>query len=55
MVLMNEENTGNNLVWFASNNPEFNNGDRYKLKGTVKTHNVRDGKNQTVLTRCKVA
>ena len=51
--ILSEANTGNNLVWFASNN-DLQEGDSVKIKGTVKAHNVRDSKNQTVLTRCKV-
>jgi glutaredoxin len=44
---------GNLLVWFASNNvmdPEK----WYLLTGTVKKHEVYDGVNQTILTRCVV-
>lgn len=51
--ILSEANTGNNLVWFASNS-DLKEGESVKIKGTVKAHNVRDSKNQTVLTRCKV-
>ena len=44
---------GNSLVWFASNNV-LEVGDTVTLKGTVKAQNDRDGRKQTVLTRCKV-
>ena len=44
---------GNNLVWFASNNV-LEVGETVTLKGTVKAQNDRDGRKQTVLTRCKV-
>ena len=44
---------GNSLVWFASNNV-LDVGDTVTLKGTVKAQNDRDGRKQTVLTRCKV-
>ena len=44
---------GNTLVWFASNNA-LTVGDTITLKGTIKAHNERNGRNQTVLTRCKV-
>jgi len=44
---------GNVLVWFASSNQDVNGVS--KITGTVKAHDVRDGVNQTVLTRCKVA
>ena len=44
---------GNSLVWFASNNV-LDVGETVTLKGTVKAQNDRDGRKQTVLTRCKV-
>lgn len=44
---------GNSLVWFASNNT-LDVGETVTLKGTVKAQNDRDGRKQTVLTRCKV-
>jgi len=44
---------GNSLVWFASNNV-LEVGETITLKGTVKAQNDRDGRKQTVLTRCKV-
>jgi hypothetical protein len=44
---------GNSLVWFASNNV-LEVGETVTLKGTVKAQNDRDGRKQTVLTRCKV-
>ena len=44
---------GNSLVWFASNNV-LDVGDTVTIKGTVKAQNDRDGRKQTVLTRCKV-
>jgi hypothetical protein len=53
IVIMTEVATGNNVIWFASVNV-CDEGETVTLKGTVKAHNVRDDKNQTVLTRCKV-
>ena len=53
IVIMTEVATGNNVIWFASVNA-CDEGETVTLKGTVKAHNVRDDKNQTVLTRCKV-
>ena len=44
---------GNNLVWFASNNV-LDVGETITLKGTIKAQNERNGRKQTVLTRCKV-
>lgn len=51
--IMTQKETGNNLVWISSNNV-LDEGSNVCLVGTVKTHIVRDGKNQTALTRCKV-
>lgn len=48
------DNSGNKLVWFSSNNPDFNVGDNINLYGTVKDHKVYQNEKQTVLTRCKV-
>lgn len=42
---------GNVGIWFASNK-RLVEGDTYQVKGTVKSHGVRDGIKQTVLTRC---
>ena len=53
IAIMTEVATGNNVIWFASVNA-CDEGETVTLKGTVKAHNVRDDKNQTVLTRCKV-
>lgn len=47
------DTAGNVLVWFASSPIELDGISR--IKGTVKTHNERDGVKQTILTRCKVA
>ena len=52
--IMTEKESGNNLVWISSNKI-LDDNDQVTLKGTIKALNVRDGKNQTVLTRCKIA
>lgn len=52
--IMTEKESGNNLVWISSNKI-LDDNDQVALKGTIKALNVRDGKNQTVLTRCKIA
>lgn len=50
-----EDEAGNSLVWFASGFPNVERGSKYHLRGTVKAHKEYRGRNQTVLTRCKVA
>ena len=45
---------GNVAKWFSSNLPETKPGRTYRLKGTVKAHDVYDGVRQTVLSRCAV-
>jgi hypothetical protein len=58
-IKMRDE-AGNVLVWKASNSPDVETGDKLRIKGTVKAHDVytpRDTElciNQTVLTRCKI-
>ena len=58
-IKMRDED-GNVLIWKASNSPDIEAGDKLRIKGTVKAHDVytpRDTElhiNQTVLTRCKV-
>lgn len=44
---------GNTLVWKASSEC-LDEGKRYLLRGTVKSHEDRDGVHQTLLSRCKV-
>lgn len=53
ITILQEKQSGNNLVWFSSG-MVLEENDNLRIKGTVKAHTVRDGKNQTVLTRCKV-
>lgn len=55
-ILAFEDPDGRDVVWFASNPPEFTRGSTYRIKGTVKKHeiNARTGRKQTVLTRCVV-
>lgn len=46
------DSAGNLVIWFSSNS--YNNlkpGVQYTVKATVKKHDVRDGVNQTVVTR----
>jgi hypothetical protein len=42
---------GRSYVWFASSEQDFLNGAEYLVKATVKDHNLRDGRLQTILTR----
>jgi len=53
ITIMTEKESGNNLIWFSSNKV-LDDNDQVTLKGTIKALNVRDGINQTILTRCKV-
>jgi hypothetical protein len=46
---------GNTIVWKTSKALELEQGETYKVKGTIKEHNEYKGDKQTVLTRCKVA
>ena len=51
--IMTQDMTGNNVVWFGSNKV-LNDGEKVTLKGSIKALNDRDGKKQTILTRCKI-
>jgi len=42
------------LCWFASGSLEFNEGERYKLTGTVKNHKDDKFGKQTIINRCKL-
>jgi hypothetical protein len=53
LYLMTAED-GHWLKWFSSNGI-LDAGQTYRLRGTVKGHDTREGKDSTVLTRCKVA
>ena len=50
-----EDNDGNCLVWKTSASIEPREGDKVRIKGTVKEHDEYNGVKQTVLTRCKIA
>ena len=43
----------NILTWFASGEPEFNPGETYRIKYTVKDHDEYRGKKQTIVNRVK--
>lgn len=51
--IMNQVDTGNNIIWISSKSV-LNEGETVSLKGTIKRLNNREGKNQTILTRCKI-
>lgn len=51
--IMSQKESGNNIVWISSNDI-LSEGSEITLTGRIKALNVRDGKNQTVLTRCKI-
>ena len=48
-----EDSLGNEYCWTTSAR-QLDLGETYEVRGTVKAHQVYKGKNQTVLTRCKV-
>lgn len=49
-----QDEHGNIVVWFSSRNCSLEVGKTYQIKGTVKKHDVFNGTNQTMLTRCTV-
>ena len=48
------DESGNTVVWKTSSFQDFEPGEMYTIKGTVKEHSEYKGDKQTVLTRCKV-
>ena len=48
------DQAGNALIWKTSSSPQLDEGDKYRVRGTVKEHCEYRGERQTVLTRCKV-
>lgn len=50
-----EDEEGNCLVWKTSSSIGAEEGDKVRIKGTVKDHDEYNGVKQTVLTRCKIA
>ena len=48
------DDDGRKFVWFASNCPDLEDGQRVTVKGTVKKHEERNGEKQTIVTRCKI-
>lgn len=48
------DQAGNALVWKTSSFPQLDEGNQYRVRGTVKEHCEYRGERQTVLTRCKV-
>jgi hypothetical protein len=53
-LLVFEDESGNVFKWFASGEKDFEVGDKYILKGTVKKHDEYQGRRQTALTRCSI-
>jgi len=49
-----EDAEGHQAVWFASGEPEIEEGATYKVRATVRKHGQYRGIDQTTLTRCKV-
>ena len=48
------DNDDNVIVWFASREPEFNEGDGVTITGRVKDHREWNERRETILTRCKL-
>jgi len=53
-IVSMEDSDGRSLVWFASNCPEVEKGDKLTIDGTVKQHKEYRDRKQTVLTRVKI-
>lgn len=53
-ILTFETETGNTIVWFASNPPKLELNQTVQITGTVKDHKNYNGTNQTVITRAKI-
>jgi hypothetical protein len=53
-IISMRDDTGNELVWFASGEKPYKVGDKLQGKGTVKAHGEFLGVKQTTLTRCKL-
>lgn len=49
-----KDQNGNTLIWKTSNR-SLEEGETYRIKGTIKEHSEYDGDKQTVLTRCKIS
>lgn len=45
---------GNLFVWYCTNGVELDNGETYKIRGTIKDHTEYKDSKQTKLTRCAV-
>ena len=48
-----EDESGNKLIWKATNSPRIDIDSTYNVKGTIKKHSDYKGLLQTELTRCK--
>jgi len=46
---------GNVFIWKSSKYIEVDQGQKVKIKGTIKDHSEYAGAKQTILTRCKIA
>ena len=49
-----EDPSRNELVWFATTDPNVTLGETYKVKATVKDHKERKGIKQTIITRAAI-
>lgn len=48
------DENGNTIVWVSSKGIEFEEGNSYTIKGTIKDHREYKNDKQTYLTRCKI-
>lgn len=48
-----KDQNDNTIIWKTSNK-DLEEGETYRIKGTIKEHSEYDGDKQTVLTRCKI-
>lgn len=50
-----EDGDGNLLVWFSTSSSLLDEGESYKLRGTIKRHEIYRDAKRTVLTNCRVS
>lgn len=48
-----EDEKGNDVIWFTTSYPEIEVGQTYQVTATVKKHNAYNGRNQTIMNRCR--
>ena len=53
-ILIFTDGRGNTLVWKTSSNPDFRRDREYRIRATVKDHNVFNNRKQTVVNRVNI-